>query len=360
MSFAMPSRGARHLRAYALAVMLGLALIGHASSSDAASGPGARSADRSAQTCRVDYRLVPTCPGVLSGAYVSPHSGENYSLATARFERQSDARADVLHFYYRGDRMFPNADETAALSRGPGTRTLFAAWKPDDGYTWRQVANGAADARLIREAAYLRAHWTWKMFLTVHHEPENEVKDWPGSGYEAADYRAMFRHVEDVFDASGVTNVVWVMNYMGAQKWALASWYDDLWPGWRYADWIAFDPYKTSGLGGQDGGFASLVNQHWGSTSWRGAYRWAHQNHPYKPVMLAEWGIGERADQPSWKADFFRGIASRLDRFPRLKALIYFDNDAADVAGDVSVDTSTASLLGFRDFLSSGVVANIR
>ena len=315
--------------------------------------------DRGDRPCRLGQRLVPTCGGVLAGAYVAPHAGESFGDAVARFEEESAHRAQILHFYYRGDRLFPSADEVEALDRGPRHHVLLANWKPDDGYTWRQVADGAADARLVREATYLQQTWSHRILLAVHHEPENEVRATPGSGYTALDYRDMFRHVVDVFREHGATRVNWVMNYMGAQKWALADWYPELWPGNRYVDWIAFDPYKTAGLGGQDGGFATLVNQYWGSTAWRGAYDWAHRNHPHKPVMLGEWGVGERSDDPTWKADFFRSIPSQLDEFPQLKALVYFDNDDADVAGNVSIDTTSQSLRGFRDYLGSESLARI-
>ena len=41
-------------------------------------------------------------------------------------------------------------------------------------------------------------------------------------------YRAMWRHTRDIFDAAGVTNVVWVMNYMGLENWDCMI--RDLWP----------------------------------------------------------------------------------------------------------------------------------
>lgn len=350
-------RGAR-----TVVVLVALTLVAAlVPASGAGAGAGtAGGSRRDSSVCPLGPRLVPHCGGqVLTGAYVAPKAGESYSRAFARYETETGAPTQVVHFYYRGDRLFPNADEQKALRQGGVRRILYAAWKPDEGYTWRQVADGAADAMIRRQAEYLRQNWRERMFLTVHHEPENEVKDYPGSGYEARDYRAMFRHVEDVFAASGVTNVVWVMNYMGFERWALTDWFDDLYAGDAYVDWLAYDPYKTAGIGGQEGGFSSLVNQFYDGSDWRGFYRWARANHPGKPVMMGEWGVGERWDNPAWKPGLFRAIAKRLDRFPRLKALIYFDNDNADVAGNVSVDTTAASLAAFRGFLDSGKVATI-
>lgn len=303
--------------------------------------------------CRLTAKLVPTCPGVLTGAFVLPRSGESFTDAVRRHEAETQTQMSIVHNYYRGSRLFPSAEEKKLLRVDGGRRLLLANWKPDDGFSWRQVADGAADGMIRAQADYLRTTYHRKMFIGVHHEPENEVDPTAGSGFEARDYRAMYRRVVNIFRAEGATKVVWVMNYMGAQKWALEPWYDDLYPGSRYVDWLAFDPYKTPSLGGTEGGFNTLVNEHDGDTAWRGAYRWAKQNHPHKPVMLAEWGIGERPGDLGYKARFFAQIPQKLHRWPNLRALVYFDSYDADVAGDVSVNTSPQSLEAFRGFVNS-------
>ena len=56
------------------------------------------------------------------------------------------------------------------------------------------------------------------------------------------DYRAMWANVEARFAALNVTNVVWVMNYMGYAGWDCMV--DDLWPGNSLVDWVFWDPYS--------------------------------------------------------------------------------------------------------------------
>jgi len=87
-----------------------------------------------------------------------------------------------------------------------------------------------------------------------------------------------------------------------------------------------------------------MVNRHWSDSTWRGAYRWSHHNYPAKPVMFAEWGIGEKPDQPDWKPWFFGTVAKDLGRFPMLKAITYFDSASPEHGGDVRPNTSEASL----------------
>ena len=77
------------------------------------------------------------------------------------------------------------------------------------------------------------------MFLTIWHEPEDQVG---GAGSaRPADYAAMYRYVVTELRSLGVTNAVFVMNYMGFNGWS--NMVDALYPGNDVVDWIAYDPY---------------------------------------------------------------------------------------------------------------------
>ena len=51
----------------------------------------------------------------------------------------------------------------------------------------------------------------------------------------------MWNYVQDRFEALGVTNIVWVMNYLGYDGWDCL--FPELWPGNDRVDWITWDPY---------------------------------------------------------------------------------------------------------------------
>lgn len=302
--------------------------------------------------CSLSAKLVPSC-GLAFGAYALPQGGEGQMAAFGRFSRTVKHDLDIIHNYHQGAQKFPTAGEKA-LTRRPGiNRTLLMNWKPENGLTWRQVAAGKGDALINAEARYIKKSYKPKFFLAIHHEPENDVRG-AGSGFSAMNYRAMYRHVVDRFRANGVKNVVYVMNYMGAQKWAEKSWYKNLYPGYRYVDWLAFDPYLTKTNGTQVGTFSRLMNLHWGNGSWRGAYHWAAKHHPRKPIMLAEWGIGEKPGSATWKSSFYKSAIKEARKFPKLKALVYFSNPKG-ASGDARPNTSTRSLTGFRAMLRSNI-----
>jgi hypothetical protein len=308
--------------------------------------------------CAADARLVSEC-GPWLGASVRPLPGESLTDAVHRFERQAAQRLDIVHVYMRGDDLFPTEEQLALTADPQRRRILFLNWKPDIGHTWAAVAAGAADARIDRAARRLSG-LDAPFFLGVHHEPEDEVRPEPGSGYTARDYAAMYRHVAERLRQHGVDNAVTVMNYMGFREWALQPWYDDLYPGDDVVDWLAFDLYATHGLGGQQGDFADLVDPHGVPGPWPGNYDWAAREHPGKPLMLAEWGVGEHPQQPGWKAGFFDSVADALPDLDRLGALVYFSDHDAPKAGDTRPDTSPKSAAAFRSMVAAVVEGSTR
>lgn len=318
---------------------------------DVAASATAGTAHLAAPGCTAGRHLLPTNCRMYFGAFVARRAGLSQRAAYRAFERMARRSLDIVHVYHRDGQRFPSAAERRSLRRPGPNRKLLVNWKPEAGHTWREVANGAVDPMIDREAAYLRRHFRCPFFLTIHHEPEEEVRG-AGSGYTAGDYRAMFRHVVDRLRGHGVRNPVYVMDYMGAQKWAHL--YNSLYPGNAYVDWIAFDPYLTAVTGTQTKGFARFMNQYWGSGDWRGQYHWGATHHPHKPIMLAEWGIGEKAGAPRWKAEFYRSVIQQAGRFPKLKAMVYFSSPRA-ASGNVVPNTSSLSLAAFRDLARSNV-----
>ena len=330
--------------ALAAAALLAGLCAGDPSSARPAEPTTASSVARATPACPLNHNLVPRC-GVLWGAYAQAVGGQPALEAFQQLERVSGTRFSVVHYYHQGSDLFPTPWE---MQLARHHRYLLLSWKPEAGHTWAEVAAGAADDYIDREAAYLRQNYRKQFFLVIHHEPENEVIETAGSGFTAGDYRAMFRHVESRLGADGIDNAVYVMNYMGAQTYAERSWYADLWPGRRFVDWIAFDPYDAPGLNPQSGGFRRMVNRHWGTGVWRGSYRWAHQHFPAKPVMLAEWGAAEKPRSAEWKPAFFQTVVRDVRTMPQLKLLAYFSSPTPNVGGDVRPNTSDPSTAAWR------------
>jgi hypothetical protein len=293
--------------------------------------------------CKVSPKLVPSCGawwGVAPGAFTSTPRVQ----ALHEFERKIGRTVDIYHAYHRGTQIFPTKQEMA-VAREPGKRRiLLLNWKPDIGRSWASVAGGSMDGHIDRLAAHVNAQFPEKFFLVIHHEPEEEVRQTAGSGYTAADFRNMFRHVVQRFRAKGVDNILFTVVLMGSQKWGIHPWFDQLYPGGDVVDWVGMDPYASP----ETRDFSHLVNKTSGmGRGFPGYYNWADKIAPGKPIMIAEWGVFSSG---AHKTKFFESVAAQFKRHPRVKALVYFESPDAPYAGtriDTRIDSTPAALNAF-------------
>jgi len=298
--------------------------------------------------CTVDAKLVPTC-GVLWGAAAGSFTGVPSETAIRTWEATVGRTASIFHTYAKGDQLFPTTDEMAMAREAGKPRILMLNWKVAYGTTWAKAASGAVDARIDREIAYLKANFSEKFYLVIHHEPENDVDATAGSGNTAKDFAAMFRHVVDRFRAKGVTNAIFTLTYMSYEKWNNMSWWYDLYPGDAWVDWIALDAYVNAQPGGfHNGDFNYLVNRTTDATKFPGYYKWVTTQHPNKPFMVSEWGVFEYKADPSKKAAIYAKVLQQLKALPAIKGLMYFDAPNPPGGGDTRVDSSPQALAEFK------------
>jgi fibronectin type 3 domain-containing protein len=139
----------------------------------------------------------------------------------------------------------------------------------------------------------------------------------------SADYRAMWKNVRARFDAAGVTNVVWVMNYMGYEPFRCMT--NGLWPGNDLVDWVAFDIYGTATRPNFTANVGSMYD-------FLNATSDATHNYASKPYSLAEWGIYQNGltQQQTYDYSDMAKTAVETNRFPNLKMYMIFDNLAGD------------------------------
>jgi beta-mannanase len=131
------------------------------------------------------------------------------------------------------------------------------------------------------------------------------------------DYVDMYRHVVTRLRNDGVRNAVFVMTFMGFDRWATMV--DDLYPGDDVVDWIGYDPYGRL----VDTKFSDFINRPDGDT-WPGFYSWATAKAPGTPIMLAEWGfdLAEHEESP----ELLSGAVDALENdFPEIDALVYWN-----------------------------------
>ncbi len=282
--------------------------------------------------CAVTDKLVNQCRpwiGAAANKYPDAPGGSGAQVQIAWHETRIGRKVDIVHTYHPIGQNSLTADDKYFATRA--NTILFANWKP--GSNWGSVAGGANDAGIIQMASSIRSLGSTKIFLTLHHEPENDVSGgstscpagfaYRGGAGTPAQYRAMWAHVRQVFDNQGVTNVVWVIDYMNYPPWdCLVA---DLYPGSNLVDWVMFNAYGS----GSAPNFQANVSRFLQLLSTDQARNPALDFNS-KPMGIVEWDI-HNATGPQEYAYFDQAKqAVESNMFPQLRAYMIFDSVGPD------------------------------
>jgi hypothetical protein len=277
--------------------------------------------------------LLPS-KGAYFGTFVKPRSGETPQQAIARVESAISRRFAIDHRYYHWNTDFPTAYDVWTASHG---RIPYINWEAerDTGslVTWSSIASGARDALIIKRAKAIKAFGK-PMYLTFHHEPEND----PALG-SSSDYIRAFRHIVSIFRAQGVTNVAWVVALEGYSyiNGSARTWY----PGDRYVDFVGCDSYNW---------YPGKPGSKWRSFHDGVAATVAFAQVHAKPVMVSEYGVQEDPAVPGRKGQWFLDELTSLEAWPRIKAVVYFDSPTIY---PWITDSSTSSITDYAKIAQS-------
>ena len=168
----------------------------------------------------------------------------------------------------------------------------------------------------------------------------------------AETFKSAYRHVVDRVRSRGAKNVIWVFHVNNYNFPSNIPWIGmkDYYPGSEYVDWLGLSVY------GQQ-----MPLTPWTDFELRGPYDELANVDSSKPMMIAEWGVGEfperqgqvgGGDKAGWIQDAFQLMTSK---FPRIKAAIYWNerwqNGQPKVSGlfsDLRVNSSPESLEAYR------------
>ncbi|MEJ3746540.1 glycosyl hydrolase [Actinomycetes bacterium KLBMP 9797] len=279
------------------------------------------------KACTVDAKLVNSCrPWLGARANEYPDVSADLRAQTLYHEQRIGRQLDVVHTYAPVGKLPLYSSSDRYFAQRANTY-LFQNWKP--AARWKDAGGGNAktNAHIDKAADAVKALGTKKIFLTIHHEPENDVTSGGScatkSGASAgttAEYRQMWRNVRTRFNAKGVTNVVWVMDYMAYKAWDCLV--PQLYPGDAYVDWIMFNAYGSGGKAN----FVTNVDRFYRLLT---SLSTADRKLTSKPWGVVEWGVHDASQAQA--AAYYQQAAKAVkdNRFPRLKAYLIFDSPGA-------------------------------
>lgn len=263
----------------------------------------------------------PSCGGVVLGT--TTERPENALLAAA--DDYAGRPFGMVYRFHEIDEAFPTDEERAIVASG---RLLHLSVDTRTGdsradLSWSAVAEGRHDAELEaqgRALAALRA----PVLVTYEHEMDQASKATLGG---PEDFVAAWRHVHDVYERAGATNVVWVWVASGTVPTLERA--SRMWPGNDVVDWISWDVYNPAGCRAD----RLSTDRH---VSFEESFSvfddWLRQNGPglgidvTKPKMISETGSVVYPDDPALTARWYAEMPDVLRRHPDVVAVGLWDH----------------------------------
>ena len=242
---------------------------------------------------------------------------------TARVGRQPA----IVSMYQQwwGEPAFPTTAARWLQRRGSVPLVVWEPWRPglpqaqaidQPAYRLAAIAAGGLDA-YVRRYAHQARDYAGPLFLEPLHEMNGNWYPWGGTvnGNTAADYIAAWRHLHDVFQEEGATNVTWlwtanrdtVPNTPGNQPAVY-------WPGPAYVDWVGLDAYN----------WGTAEHKQWTTVTQTLGSSLAVLRAYGKPIVVAETACAEQGgDKAAWITSLFAALTGSYSGLVR--AAVWFN-----------------------------------
>ncbi|WP_328551352.1 glycoside hydrolase family 26 protein [Streptomyces sp. NBC_00358] len=177
----------------------------------------------------------------------APHSME----PVLDWARKVGKQPNLIVYYVGWGDSFDASGTRNAWNSGAMT---LASWEPH-GTTLARIADGASDSYL-REYAKAVRRLNIPIAISFADEMNGDWEEWGTTETTPQEYVRAWRHVHDVFEAAGATNVIWTWSPNIVQPGTHKD-LSPLYPGDAYVDWVGligyftdWDPHTFDGLFG--------------------------------------------------------------------------------------------------------------
>lgn len=301
--------------------------------------------------------VVPPPVGAYFGAYMD--FGETEDEVTLegieKFEDLAGKKpAIIASSSYWGEQTFPMANLRLIARHGAVPMVYWSPWdKPyeqnrgPDKFSLTEILAGKWDSYIDKWADGAK-EFHKPFFVSFCNEMNGDWFPWSASFYGGGEAgakvcRDAWRHVVDRVRARGASNIIWVLHLNNYAASNLAgSEMARFYPGADYVDWLGLSVYGKQFR--DDGNWALYKDL----IEW--PYTEISALDPKKPVMLAEFGVGDFPKAGS-KAQWVTDALSTGGRFPRVKAAIYWherwQNEELHYS-NLRVNSSPESLEAYR------------
>ncbi len=301
--------------------------------------------------------------GAYFGAYIDFGETEDHVTLEGieKFEALAGKKpAIIASSSYWGEQSYPKANLELIARHGAVPMVYWSPWdkpyeenKGPDRFSLKEILAGKWDAYIDMWGDGAKAFGK-PMFVSFCNEMNGDWFPWSGVYYGGKSggpqtFKAAWKYVVDRVRQRGAKNILWVFhvnNYAdNMDTWnTFASYY----PGSDYVDWLGMSVYGKQ------------FRDHSGWADFFDLVDWPYQEmsavDPSKPIMLAEFGVGEFSDtDPGAKAKWHADSLSMLQKYPRLHAAVYWHERWQNSDGSYSnlrINSSPAALAAFQKGVS--------
>ncbi|MDR3685486.1 MAG: glycosyl hydrolase [Coriobacteriia bacterium] len=292
------------------------------------------------------------------GAYIGVFRPPAPYQATAlsAYKTLSGKSASIVMWFQpwapSGAGRFDAASAIALWNRGAVPLISWEPWNPGDqphnlktpsdmpAWTLAKIGAGDYDAYLTQFARDVKAAGG-PVMISPFHEMNGCWYPWCGlaNGNSPAQFVTAWRHVHDLFEREGATNVTWVWSVNFESRPALqVNRFAAYYPGPSYVDWVGVSGFNWGGMGGGP----------WRSFDKIYKTPLSYLKTTHKPVVITEIAsVENKGSKAHWLTDTFKRIRTR---HPEIKAVIYYDalEHGLGHKQDWRINSSKKSLAAYR------------
>lgn len=262
-----------------------------------------------------------------------------------RLASSANANPTMIQAFVHWTQDYPG--ETVELSYQRGALPVLS-WEPWAGldagvsqpeYALKRVIDGEFDRYVRAFAIAVRDH-AWPIAIRFAHEMNGDWFPWSErrSGNRPGEYAEAWRHIYDVFQEVGATNVIWLWSPNILRPVPNVD-LQSLYPGDAYVDWIGMVGYavgETTASAVFDPTLAAL------------------REFTDKPLVITETGAQPGEQKAQWIEDFFDWLAEH----PDVLGFIWFEYDTHQGgSADWRFTATPEAMAAFRDGLAGSRLA---
>lgn len=307
------------------------------------------------------------------GAYIDfGHHEDNVTLeGIERFDKLVGKQQAIIAFSSDwGNQNFPDRQLKIITNYGAIPLVFWSPWDRPEGnwdsnlgrFNLNAIIAGQWDDYIDQWANQAKAYGK-PLFVSWGLEMNGRWFPWSGLFYGAEKplegcancfagpetFKQAYRYVVNRARAQGATNILWVWQANNSsdpdEPWNRMVQY---YPGQQYVDWLAITAYGTQ-FSVEEGWFTfdEVIGMR---------YETVANIDQTKPLMLAEWGVGEfpkKGSKAQWITEFFKRLPKE---FPRIHAAVFWherwQNDDQSIS-NLRVNSSVEALRAYRQGITN-------